>query len=199
MMFPTWQSPDYIRREGGDLFSRSGAIFSRDERLRFLLWRIWDPEVPPWVLLMCNPSTADETANDPTVAGCQKRARSWRAGGLIVVNLFSLRCTDPRGLRYKLEPGTGRPIAETALRPEERIGNPDNDRAILEAAAGAGIVIAGWGAIGGELDGRGAAVSQLLREAGVRLYCFRETAAGHPEHPLYIPHNEPPKEWRGGR
>ena len=47
---------------------------------------------------MLNPSTADETSNDPTVGRCQRRAVQMGYGGLYVGNIFAWRSTDPKGL-----------------------------------------------------------------------------------------------------
>lgn len=35
-----------------------------------------------------NPSTADETRDDPTIRRCTGYARLWRFGGLLMTNLF---------------------------------------------------------------------------------------------------------------
>ncbi|MBV8312930.1 MAG: DUF1643 domain-containing protein [Planctomycetaceae bacterium] len=60
-----------------------------------------------------------EATNDPTIERCERRARRWGFGGLIVTNLFALCATDPAGLRRVADP----------------IG-PENDATILETAQG---------------------------------------------------------------
>lgn len=192
-MFAEWTGPEFIRREAGDLFIRSGAVFSTDLRHRFLLWRCWG-QAAPWTFVMCNPSTADETVNDPTVAGCEKRARLAGAGGLVVVNLFALRSTDPRGLRHCLLPD-GKPDLSRPVSSLERVGGQANDRAILEAARLGSVVIAAWGTYG-QLDDRGQAVRTLLQGDGILPSYLRQTLHGHPEHPLYVPHAIKPQLWR---
>lgn len=43
-----------------------------------------------------NPSTADETQDDPTVRRCIRYAQSWGYGALYMTNIFAFRATDPR-------------------------------------------------------------------------------------------------------
>jgi len=42
---------------------------------RYSLTRTWDPALEPLVFILLNPSTADETANDPTVTRCIGHAK----------------------------------------------------------------------------------------------------------------------------
>ena len=148
---------------------RSAALFSDCGRYRFRLSQSWGPGAPLlWVML--NPSTATESRSDPTVARCARRARAMGHGGIMVCNLFAWRSTDPAGLAGAADP----------------VG-PGNDAVILEAAAGAGLILCAWGAHGGR-DGRGAAVAGLLRAAGHRLHVLGLTRGGQPRHPLYTPY-----------
>lgn len=75
-------------------------------------------------------------------------------------------------------------------RTENPIGE-DNDRAIVEAAQHAALVVCGWGNHGA-LHGRGQAVLQLLRAHGIRPHALRVTGAGQPGHPLYIGYDVQP-------
>ena len=149
------------------------AVFDSKARIyRYLLTRIWDPSIPPVVFLMLNPSTADALEDDATIrrlSGPKGFARTLGGGGLIVVNLFALRSTDPRVLRDHPDP----------------VG-PLNDAFIRQATAGAHTVVAAWGAGGGQ-HGRGARVTQALTARYTALHCLGVTAAGQPRHPLYLP------------
>src|SRR5512135_1752078 len=100
-------------------YRETGARFSIDRRNRYALWRVWGHDEDICNFLLLNPSIADEVTNDPTSVRCERRARRWGFGGLIVTNLFALCATDPAGLRRVADP----------------IG-PENDAAILEAARG---------------------------------------------------------------
>jgi hypothetical protein len=151
----------------------TGAEFSPCRRYRYTLWRRWSSG-PALLFLMLNPSTADETANDPTVERCQRRAMAAGYGCLFVANIFALRSTDPAGLRAVDDP----------------VG-PKNDVAILALAHASDQVICGWGNHG-RLHGRGRQVLAMLREHGIEPHCLRVTGAGEPGHPLYIGYDVQP-------
>ncbi len=143
----------------------AAAVFDGPDRTyRYLLTRIWDPSRPPAVFVMLNPSTADAMKDDATIrrlAGGKGFARTWGAGGVVVVNLFALRSTDPRAL----------------LRHPDPVG-PVNDAFVRQAVSGARTVIAAWGA-GGVQHDRAEAVTGMLGR----------TATGQPRHPLCLPKN----------
>lgn len=52
-----------------------GAQFSDCSNYRYRLWRTWDKKKDFILFLMLNPSTADAMKNDPTVYGCENRAK----------------------------------------------------------------------------------------------------------------------------
>lgn len=158
------------------LFKQSGAAFSECRRYRYRLWRTWG-EAAPAVFVMLNPSTADETDNDPTVERCERRARSMGFGGLRVANIFALRSTDPAALYQNPDP----------------VG-PGNDESIIESVAGSGIVICAWGGHG-NLNNRGASVLALLRRAGVTPHYLTLNRDGTPKHPLYVGYDVKPQAW----
>lgn len=147
----------------------AGAVFSSCGRYRYTLWRTWcrEDKLVCWVML--NPSTADASKLDPTCTRCLKYAQRWGYGRMIVTNIFALRSTDPQAL-YETDDPIG----------------PDNDRAILESAGSADLVIAAWGAHGALLS-RGEEVLQSLIGIGVHVHVLRMTKSGHPGHPLYLP------------
>ena len=95
-------------------------------------------------------------------------------GGLL--NLFALRCTDPRGL---------------AGHPDPR--GPENDRYLLEFC-GSHKAIACWG-VGGEMGREGERVRAMLMHHGCELFHLGLTRGGHPRHPLYLPASAEPVEW----
>lgn len=153
----------------------SAAVFDSTARTyRYLLTRIWDAKKQPVVFLMLNPSTADALEDDATIRRLVTPktgfARRMGAGGLIVVNLFAVRSTDPRVLRHHEDP----------------VG-PLNDAFIRQATDRASVVVAAWGAAGVEHNGRGARVAEALRARNVALQCLGTTSTGQPRHPLYLP------------
>jgi len=45
-----------------------------------------------------NPSTADETSDDPTLTRCINYAKYWGFGGVCMANLFAFRATKPSAM-----------------------------------------------------------------------------------------------------
>jgi len=152
----------------------SGAVYSEDERYRYLLWRKWDDR-PAATFLMLNPSTATEAVLDPTVMRCRMHARAWGYGGLVVANLFAYRATDPREL----------------LTLDDPVG-PANDATISHVIAEAPLLVCAWGAHG-DLNGRARQVLDLLRDTP--LYVLGLTKGGQPRHPLYMRADLEPRLW----
>lgn len=158
----------------------SGATFSSCKKFRYRLWRVWDTAKPPAIFILLNPSTADEVANDPTVARCQARAFALGYGRLEILNIFAYRSTDPKALYDVTDP----------VGP----GNDDAIRDCLEqhwATAGAR-VICGWGK-NGHLSGRGRHVLALVGGAGFVANCLKQNSDGSPQHPLYLAYSLQPR------
>ncbi|HEU4641266.1 MAG TPA: DUF1643 domain-containing protein [Gemmatimonadaceae bacterium] len=156
---------------------RSGAIFSLCRRWRYALWRTWDDETKRVAFIGLNPSTADEHEDDPTIRRCAGFARAWGYGGLVMLNLFGWRATDPREMRAVVDP----------------VG-PGNDAVLREYASNpeVALLVAAWGSDGGYLT-RDRAVRNLL--AGHDLFTLGLTKSGKPRHPLYLPQDLTPRLW----
>ena len=151
---------------------RTSAVLSDDREYRYRLTRTWDASKPTLAFLMVNPSTADETDDDPTIRRCLRYAKDWDYGSLVVGNLFALRATDPSELRDHPAP----------------VG-PENDEHIREICEDAEQVVAAWGTNGG-LNDRDREVVDLL---DVDLYALDTTKHGYPNHPLYQPKDAEPE------
>jgi hypothetical protein len=74
-------------------------------KYRYLLWRIWDENLPQVTFVMLNPSTAGKEKNDPTINKCIDLAKSWNYGSLEVVNLFAYITSKPTELKTALNKG----------------------------------------------------------------------------------------------
>jgi len=149
--------------------SPAGARFSRCRRWRTLLWRRWDKSKPTANFLMLNPSTADEFKLDPSCTRARNYAERWGYGAVVITNIFAWRSTDPEGMRKVKDPiGRG------------------NDRAILQAAREAAIVVCAWGNHGSHL-GRGEQVMEMLLHHHLPIHFLRLNSGGDPAHPLYLP------------
>ena len=155
----------------------STAVYSDCEKYRYSLTRVWDEGGRKALFVMLNPSTATEVQNDPTVERCERRARALGFGAFRVTNIFAWRDTDPRKMRAAAEP----------------VG-PENDSAILDAAAWADVTVCAWGTHGAHLA-RGPEVEQLLRGTQARLCHLGLSKEGHPKHPLYIGYATQPMDW----
>jgi len=154
--------------------NRHGAVISDDNEYRYRLSRTWDTEKPTLAWVMLNPSTADETDNDPTCRRCINFAKDWGYGSIVIVNLFALRTPDPSNLRDHADP----------------VG-PENDEYLRDVCDEAEMVVAAWGA-NGSLNGRAMEVAELLDGD---LHALDTTKDGHPVHPLYQPSDADPEPW----
>lgn len=165
---------------GAEVVSR--AEFSADGRYRTVLERRWDglpfgsAGVTAWIMM--NPSTADETVDDPTVRRARDFTRRWGGGAMVVLNAFALRATRP----------------EMLLEDEDPVG-PGNDAAIAEWSARAERVVAAWGVFPKALRGRNAELAAILARAGATTLVLRTTADGTPGHPLYVAGDTVPVPW----
>lgn len=143
-----------------------GADYSVDRRYRYSLWRRWEQESPYALFIGLNPSTADESRDDPTIRRCRRFALDWGFGALYMANLFALRATDPRVMTSDHEP----------------IGD-ENDQWLKALTQNAGIIICAWG-VHGTHRARNQEVLAMLEAHP--LQCLGTTQHGHPRHPLYV-------------
>ena len=155
-----------------------GAVFSRCDTWRYLLWRMHHPRGRLLGMGMLNPSTADELRDDPTIARCHRLAGKLGYPGLIVWNLFAYRATDPKALRQAADP----------------VG-PESDAAIDLALSLCHSTVLAWGNHGA-LGGRGGAVMARCMASDTRLSVLGTTRQAEPRHPLYLPGDVRPKRLR---
>ncbi len=155
---------------------RRAATISEDGVYRYRLDREWHAGLPTLAWVMLNPSTADAEQDDPTIKRCIGFARDSGYGGIVVVNLFALRATDPQELDRHTDP----------------IG-PENPR-VLHEVVSAHQTAAAWGAHVGVMDAEArhavSRIAELLTAPGATLFppvlCLGTTKDGHPRHPLYM-------------
>lgn len=164
-----------------------GAILSQpDERYRYALWRMWETRRPYINYILLNPSTADATANDPTVTRLMLRTQQLGRhvyGGIVVTNLFAWRSPEPKDLK-KLARLGGVDVA----------GVPKNDEALVAFATKAALVIVGWGGHAEDIEpGRVPRVREMLKSCGILAHALALNQDGSPMHPLYIGYDVLPK------
>ncbi len=144
--------------------SYKGAEFSSDRKYRYALWRIWNEEKPPVMIIGLNPSTANESKNDNTIEKVEKVARHNGYGGFYMMNLFGIVSADPAILMT-----TADPIGE-------------NDKWLDTIAKKCGDIVFAWGGFPEAVE-RGKLMIQRFEVA----YCFKQNKNGSPKHPLYCP------------
>lgn len=142
---------------------------------RLTLRRELRPSGPLLVWVMLNPSTADDVADDPTIRRCRGFAHRWGYATLEVVNLFSLRATNPRELTRAARAGVD-------------VVGPENDDAIRDAVRRADRVCCAWG-VHPLAPARAAQLRPVLAGAA-ELWCIGTTVDGSPRHPLLATYGE---------
>jgi hypothetical protein len=148
---------------------KKGAQFSYDREYRYALWRTWDEAESHVTFIGLNPSTADESEDDPTIRRCIGFAKEWGFGGINMVNLFAVRATSPNDM----------------IRHPCPIGYENNDYLRMYLEEG-GLNVACWGNHGEHLF-RGEEVIAILGKPNLSI--FGLTGKSQPKHPLYLPKN----------
>jgi len=166
-----------------ELVERKDAQISECGRYRYSLIRQWGYG-PFMTFIMLNPSTADSFADDPTIRRCRAFAKRESMSGLLVVNLYAFRATNPADLPVDFDDRVG-PFNGASL-----VG------AISGVAARGGHMVAAWGSSVGNDLRMVHRVSEWATDQNVPLHCLGTTKDGHPRHPLYVKGDTPLEEWK---
>lgn len=164
----------------------SGAVFSPDRKHRYILYRsvvdevlklLPDKEVtaslPVLLFIGLNPSTANETCDDPTIRRCIGFAKQWGFGKMYMGNLFSYVTAYPKEL-----------TVENCLKNDD-----ENRKALIKMARESSRIVFAWGNYG-VLHGRGKEIAEFISTRSlVPPVCFGLNQNGQPTHPLYVPKN----------
>lgn len=143
------------------------AEFSNDRVYRYSLTITWENSLPLAAFLGLNPSTADETQDDPTIRRCKDYAARWGCGGIMMLNLFAYRATDPKDMKRASEPIGKRNTLDYLAWMLEKCKGPH---------------IACWGRHGPYWNR-----AQQIEERFTDLQCLSFNSDGTPAHPLYLP------------
>ena len=150
-------------------------ILKRD--LRSLFFKDEEENEVTWV--MFNPSTADETEDDPTIRRIKDFSAREKFNIVNVINILPKRATNPGDL-YKL-------TEEEIFGSEEELNESISNIKLNK-------IVCAWGALGENKE-----INSMFKEGLRRLnniikkndhvpmfYCLKKTKEGHPSHPLYI-------------
>lgn len=107
---------------------KNEAIFSKDEKYRYSLTKIWDEGKPKAVFIGINPSDATEIIMDKTVMNLMNHLITNNYGSVEIVNLFAYRSKNQDNLKYGSEE-------------QEKF----NLEFVKNALKDASIIIVGWG------------------------------------------------------
>lgn len=114
-----------------------------------------------------NPSTADSSADDPTIRRCVGFARQWGFDWLYMGNLYAYRSTDPRTLSQVVDP----------------VGLIGNEQALKWLVRKSELIVAAWGSA--KLTNRADELARwILRLEHTR--CLGRNKDASPKHPLYL-------------
>jgi hypothetical protein len=150
----------------------SDALISPCGKYRYWLTRRWGQgKLLPYIML--NPSTADALKDDQTVRRCMFFARRLGYDGILVLNLYAFRATQPKDL-------------EAAAAAGVNVVGPENLRWVEELTKDSMEVVLAWGGMTfKEMDHHGevilATLSALPRD--VTYLCLGATANESPRHP----------------
>ena len=129
-----------------------------------------------WVML--NPSTADDTKDDPTIRRVKRFTYDAGYTSVVVVNLFAMRATRPVHLYEAAEAGY------------DPVGHANADT-IHSACATSSAVVFAWGAWPGVAKLTHPNVDFIARSYGHAPLCLGVTKSGAPRHPLYVKADQP--------
>ena len=153
------------------------AEFSSCGSYRYSLFRIWDESLSAVLFNMLNPSSADGTKDDPSIRRCISYAKDWGFGSMFVGNLFALKSTKLTGLLESTNPE-----------------GPENLKFLLKLSSHCKMIVCAWG--------NGTILKKLSanspKNLNRKLHCLKLSLDGIPCHPLYLPKDLKPIEWKAG-
>jgi len=153
--------------------SVDGALFDKKKQYRYLLWRNFKEfEHDNFLsIVMLNPSLADATADDPTIASCRRLAIANGYDGFVVTNLFAYVTPYPQLLRQ-------------ARDPIGRLWGRKNDFYLQFSQTVSRHTLLAWGNDALFCPER---IAQVLANIDpARCLIIDMTARGTPRHPLYV-------------
>lgn len=167
------------------LLKREAEFHGPNQEYRPILRRTWGSG-PRLIVIGLNPSVANHLIDDHTITVLMGRGHRMSYGGLVMLNAFDWRDTDPEAMKAAAEPNS--PVNDNAIR-----------RVVRDETATGDTVIAAWGHHATYLNREEELLRLLCEELNTPLYALGLTKDGHPRHPLRIPYSRLPFLWINGR
>jgi len=153
---------------------KTEALLSDDRKFRYWLLRDWNPPARLMAVIGCNPSTADESADDPTIRKVIGFAKRLNFGGVLMLNVGAFRATHPKDWRAALDP----------FGPDNSINDLQNYLQHFQP----GQTIAAWGKVCMSSQ-RGQFRAEAIKKGIIGLQCWGRNSDGSPRHPLMLPYS----------
>lgn len=156
---------------------KTEAIFSEDKQHRYILKKEWDKTKKKAMVIMINPSSADELLIDHTTMYVVNNLSKIGFGSVDIVNIFSkidTKISTKEGL--------------------EELVDTENDTQIIKSAGKVDNIIIAWGKVGEnnkKVKERQEQVINLLAEYKDKFYTIQDSKGREGFHPLapQIRHN----------
>lgn len=155
------------------------AQVSECGHFRYRLDRHWHRGYGNVCWVMLNPSTADASVDDATIRKCIGFTKRWGAGGIVVVNLWPWRATDPKDLKRLV---ASPPVPWFPFK---------NAGAIREAVEGSDEVVVAWGAHANRVNPDWTSHIAWKLRSMCRPMCLGVTKDDSPRHPLMLAYSTP--------
>ncbi|SNT19198.1 intein N-terminal splicing region [Anaerovirgula multivorans] len=149
---------------------KTEVTFSEDKKYRYLLRKEWDKAKKKAMIIMINPSSADELLIDHTTMYVVNNLSKIDFGSVDIVNIFS---------KINTKISTKESIQELV--------DEDNDTQILKSAAKVDNIIIAWGKVGEnnkKVKERQEQVINLLTEYKDKFYTIQDSKGREGFHPL---------------
>ena len=140
------------------------AIFSKDQKYRYLLERTWNNSKKKLLFIRLNPSGADSKKDDPTIRRLISFSKKWGYGGFKVCNLYSYVTSSP-----------------STLYSSSNMLGYKNKSYIKKQIKNSDCIVYAWGNTEAE--------PHWLKKIVKTSYCIGINKNGTPKHPLYINSN----------
>jgi hypothetical protein len=131
------------------------AVFSENEKYRYMLTKVWDKDKPKALMIGINPSKATHLKSDNTATNAMNYFIDSGYGTMIIVNLYSFMSTKTEGLSKR-----------------DEIYEAINNEYIKKACKEADMVLVAWGYAQEYID-RKRQVDEILNQYRHKVKCFR--------------------------